>query len=156
MSRWSRIADCAAEGFASRNKAQRRKARAHLLAEIARRLAGGLPLPPGAIEYARTGGMAKPPKSEARAKRPKRTRQSRSNAFYRSPEWRQIRYGALEKAKGQCQCCGARGGGDTVLHVDHIEPLSKAWHRRLDPANLQVLCQTCNEGKGNRFSTDWR
>jgi 5-methylcytosine-specific restriction endonuclease McrA len=42
------------------------------------------------------------------------------------------------------------------MHVDHIEPLSKNWDRRLDPTNVQIMCDDCNLGKGNRDSIDWR
>jgi 5-methylcytosine-specific restriction endonuclease McrA len=43
-----------------------------------------------------------------------------------------------------------------LIVVDHIRPLRKHWHLRLDPANLQVLCSDCNMGKSNSDVTDWR
>ncbi len=77
--------------------------------------------------------------------------------FYSSPQWRRLRHDALAAADGKCVLCGARGGaGGVVLHVDHIEPISKNPVRRLDPSNLQVLCESCNMGKGNRSTRDWR
>lgn len=40
--------------------------------------------------------------------------------------------------------------------VDHIKPVRKYWHLRLDPDNLQVLCADCNRAKGNWDETDFR
>lgn len=40
--------------------------------------------------------------------------------------------------------------------VDHIKPLSKFWHLRLERSNLQVLCDECNMGKGAWDETDHR
>lgn len=40
--------------------------------------------------------------------------------------------------------------------VDHIKPIRKHWHLRLDSNNLQILCDDCNMGKGSRGETDWR
>ncbi len=77
--------------------------------------------------------------------------------FYSSVAWRRLRHDALAAADGKCELCGARGGeGGAVLHVDQVEPISKNPARRLDPSNLQVLCESCNMGKGNRSTRDWR
>lgn len=76
--------------------------------------------------------------------------------FYQSYEWREIRYDVLQKHGGQCLLCGRSRRHGVVIHVDHIVPLSADWSRRLDPDNLQVLCEDCNLGKSNRDDTDWR
>lgn len=76
--------------------------------------------------------------------------------FRSSMAWRRMRYAVLARANGRCECCGRRAGPDVVLHVDHIEPISKVWDRRLDPANLQVLCADCNVGKLAGPARDWR
>lgn len=76
-------------------------------------------------------------------------------AFYKSPEWRQLRYKALVKNGRKCLACGAHGDG-IVLHVDHIKPRSKYRELELDINNLQVLCEDCNIGKSNVDETDWR
>lgn len=77
--------------------------------------------------------------------------------FYRSREWREVRYDALLLHGGACQCCGATHcGGGPKLHVDHIVPRSVAPDLALDVDNLQVLCEDCNLGKGARDATDWR
>ena len=76
-----------------------------------------------------------------------------ADAFYSSLEWRKLRYLTLKKYGKKCMLCNAV---NTVLHVDHIKPLSKFWELRLDPNNLQVLCEDCNKGKGNWDETDFR
>ena len=76
--------------------------------------------------------------------------------FYESYEWRKLRYRILKRDGAQCQLCGATRADGLKLHVDHIKPLRKNWSLRLDPKNLQVLCEVCNHGKGNWDETDWR
>ena len=82
--------------------------------------------------------------------------------FYKSWEWRTVRMEVLTQHGRACQCCGAEPGmktsaGDPVrICVDHIKPLSKFWHLRLDRTNLQVLCDECNQGKGAWDQTDFR
>lgn len=89
----------------------------------------------------------------------KRKRQAvdvNSAEFLQSYEWRRVRYQALQKHGGACQCCG-RGAKDGLrLHVDHIKPRRKFPELALDVNNLQVLCEECNHGKGNWDMTDWR
>lgn len=77
-------------------------------------------------------------------------------SFYKSDEWRSLRYAALREAGGKCQCCGQRPTKDNPLHVDHIKPRSKWPWLSLDPDNLQVLCADCNLGKSNTDCIDWR
>lgn len=76
-------------------------------------------------------------------------------AFYQTDEWRALRYQALRRYGGSCQCCG-RKPPLIVLHVDHIKPRSKYPELELDINNLQVLCEDCNLGKSNKDETDWR
>lgn len=76
--------------------------------------------------------------------------------FYRSDEWRRLRYKALRKYGGKCQCCGAPPALNAPLHVDHIKPRSRFPELALDIDNLQVLCEDCNLGKGASDTTDWR
>lgn len=75
--------------------------------------------------------------------------------FYESWEWKQLRYETLKKYGRKCLCCGA-SSKEAVIVVDHIIPVTKRWDLRLDPDNLQVLCDDCNRGKTNRDATDWR
>lgn len=76
--------------------------------------------------------------------------------FYRSREWRELRYKALVLHGTTCQCCGASRSNGAVLHVDHIKPRSKYPELELSLDNLQVLCEDCNMGKSNKDETDWR
>lgn len=77
--------------------------------------------------------------------------------FYKSEEWRAVRFVALKRGKGCCNLCG-RSNRDhgVILHVDHIKPRSRFPALSLDASNLQVLCEDCNLGKGNRDTTDYR
>lgn len=77
----------------------------------------------------------------------------RIDRFYRGYQWRKLRYMILQKYGRTCMACGR---SDLIIHVDHIKPLRKYWELRLDPNNLQVLCEECNHGKGNWDETDWR
>jgi len=82
--------------------------------------------------------------------------------FYKSWDWRTLRMEALKEHGRACQCCGAEPGMKTAagepvrICVDHIKPLSKFWHLRLVKSNLQILCDECNQGKGNWDQTDFR
>ena len=90
------------------------------------------------------------------------THRERARRFYASLAWRSLRYRILAtnaKCNGgtaQCELCHAAAAPGIPLNVDHIEPLSKNWGRRLDPDNLQILCRDCNHGKLNRDATDFR
>lgn len=53
------------------------------------------------------------------------------------------------KQRGQCAICQtpiALNGS----HIDHIQPLSRSPQLACTPHNLQILCATCNQRKGNR------
>lgn len=99
-------------------------------------------------------------KAKAKTKKPNPYRERRD--FYKSWEWRTLRMEALKRHGPTCQCCGARAGQETAagepvrICVDHIKPVSKYWALRLDPENLQILCDECNQGKGAWDQTDWR
>jgi 5-methylcytosine-specific restriction endonuclease McrA len=80
----------------------------------------------------------------------------RSKNFYSTFQWRKLRYAVISECDGRCQACGRSAKDGITLNVDHIEPLSKAWDRRLDRSNLQVLCGDCNHGKLNYAAKDWR
>ena len=72
-------------------------------------------------------------------------------------QWRLVRYEALKRANGKCECCGAtaKTSGEP-LHVDHIKPKLLYHHLEFVLDNTQVLCADCNIGKGNWDETDWR
>ena len=54
----------------------------------------------------------------------------------------------LMRDGNRCRICGAEcSGGLHNIHFDHIKPWSKGGETILE--NLQVLCSSCNEAKGN-------
>lgn len=73
--------------------------------------------------------------------------------FYKTREWRELRYRVLSAYDKKCMCCNAE---DKALHVDHVKPRSKYPELELDFDNLQVLCEDCNLGKSNKYSHDFR
>jgi uncharacterized protein (TIGR02646 family) len=82
---------------------------------------------------------------------------SSSDVFYKSKEWRKLRYQVLRKYSAECMCCGRSKKNDgVVIHVDHVKPKSKYPKLALDFTNLQLLCEDCNLGKSNIDETDWR
>lgn len=81
------------------------------------------------------------------------SKQKDIDRFYKSYEWKVLRYKILSKYGRQCMCCGKSDG---VMHVDHIKPIRKYWHLRLFEDNLQVLCADCNRGKASWDETDFR
>ena len=78
-----------------------------------------------------------------------------SKAFYKSREWKILRYAAFELYGNSCICCGAKPNDDVVLHVDHIKPRSLYPELELDINNLQILCADCNIGKLNQSTKEW-
>jgi len=72
--------------------------------------------------------------------------------FYESWEWKEIRYKVLLKYGPVCMLCGNK---DKIV-VDHIKPRSKFPKSQLDFENLQILCDSCNKGKSNKYYTDFR
>ena len=82
-----------------------------------------------------------------------------SRDFLDHQSWKDVRYQALKRSDGRCQCCGRSKHQldyDEFLNVDHIKPRRTHSWLALTLANLQVLCSACNAGKGNSDTTDWR
>jgi hypothetical protein len=94
-----------------------------------------------------------PPPKRAPASRPQ---EELISEFYHSWEWKRVRYDFLKGRQRRCECCGATPEHGVRIVVDHIKPIRHYWDLRLDPANLQLLCDDCNMGKGSRDETDWR
>ncbi|MEE7491114.1 HNH endonuclease signature motif containing protein [Methylobacterium oryzae] len=80
----------------------------------------------------------------------------RTERFYDCEAWRVVRYQALRRSRGVCECCGAGPSPGRPLHVDHVRPRSRRPDLALTLSNLQVLCADCNLGKGNTDEIDWR
>lgn len=82
--------------------------------------------------------------------------QAKITAFYESWEWKRTRYDFLKGKDRRCECCGTSPAHGARMVVDHVKPIRHFWALRLDPKNLQLLCDDCNMGKGSRDMTDWR
>lgn len=78
------------------------------------------------------------------------------STFFKSEEWRRMRFRVFEKYGRRCMCCGARPSDGAVMHVDHIKPIHAYPELRLDFDNLQVLCADCNYGKSAFSTMDFR
>ena len=103
--------------------------------------------------------LAKIEKRKARAEKKIATGRKvyeNTDAFLASYEWRVVRMKALKRDGARCACCGSTPSDGVKMHVDHIKPRKTHPELALDLANLQVLCEVCNHGKGNWDSTDWR
>ncbi len=95
-------------------------------------------------------------KSKKQKKRWAKIERSKSDKFLSSYEWRKLRYQALKLYGAKCMCCGRSPADGAVMNVDHIKPRKTHPELALDIKNLQILCGTCNHGKGNWDDTDWR
>jgi len=61
-------------------------------------------------------------------------------AFYKTPEWKQVRNKVRREMTPFCPVCGS----EDDLVVDHINPIRYFWEQRLNENNLQLLCNDCN------------
>lgn len=111
------------------------------------------------IAYHKKHGLAAAAKERPSSYVPTR---ADKDAFYLSWDWRELRKKVLNEYGSTCQCCGASPkdkdmrGMPVKIVVDHIKPISKYWDARLKRANLQILCDECNQGKGAWDETDHR
>ena len=64
---------------------------------------------------------------------------------------KKTRFEVFKRDSFTCQYCG-NGAPDVILHVDHIEPVSKGGTDEI--INLVTSCQDCNLGKGARELSD--
>jgi 5-methylcytosine-specific restriction endonuclease McrA len=109
------------------------------------------------LEFKRIGATSASNRNKDKKKLTKKQAEykKQSEKFFKSREWRQLRYDALKLHGRKCQCCGATPE-TTILHVDHIKPRSKYPELQLSVDNLQVLCEDCNIGKSNLHEDDFR
>jgi hypothetical protein len=101
-------------------------------------------------------GLTKP--SENKKPKKKKSKPKDAGKFYKSWEWKQIRYEVLRERGNRCELCGV-SPSDTFhgyLVVDHIQSVRKHPEKRLDKSNLQILCNDCNMGKSDKYHDDWR
>jgi hypothetical protein len=69
----------------------------------------------------------------------------------RGPIGAALRFQLIQEAGGRCQACGRSPASDSrvSLEIDHILPFSRGGSN--EKSNLQVLCDSCNRGRSNRF-----
>lgn len=64
---------------------------------------------------------------------------------------KRVRFEVFKRDSFKCQYCG-KCAPDVILHVDHIEPVSKGGDN--DIMNLITSCAECNSGKSNKTIDD--
>lgn len=67
-----------------------------------------------------------------------------------------IRGEVIRRCGPICGACGRTIKGFKKLHVDHIKPKLHYPELEFWPANLQVLCVTCNAHKSSYDGADWK
>ncbi len=69
----------------------------------------------------------------------------------RKPISKKTRFEIFKRDQFKCQYCGS-AAPDVVLHIDHINPVSKGGDN--DLLNLITSCEPCNNGKRARLISD--
>lgn len=69
----------------------------------------------------------------------------------RKPISKKLRFEVFKRDSFKCQYCGS-SAPDVILHVDHIEPISKGGDNSI--VNLITACNSCNLGKSDRRLSD--
>lgn len=103
-------------------------------------------------------GIPQPKRIKTNKKRERQSNRQKNKAsygFYKTREWKELRFSILRKYGFSCMACGRKPPG-IILNVDHIKPRSKYPELEMDINNLQVLCATCNVGKLHHFEDDLR
>lgn len=82
---------------------------------------------------------------------PQRTRDrvDRWRRWYKTAEWRQMRWAVLVDAAFTCVRCGVIGSGPDLV-ADHITPHRGDHDLFFDRSNLQCLCASCHSGAKQR------
>lgn len=78
------------------------------------------------------------------------------DAFYQSAEWRRLARSCKRRDGMRCMKCGATPEDGVRIVSDHVVSLRWDWSKRLDPNNIQNLCNDCNWSKGSLDFTDYR
>ncbi|MFD2752393.1 HNH endonuclease [Virgibacillus siamensis] len=79
---------------------------------------------------------------------------ARHPEIYATPEWKESRLIAIQKANGLCEECIKQGKIEAGKEVDHIIELTDDnkhdWNIAYNPDNLQYLCASCHNVKHGR------
>ena len=73
-----------------------------------------------------------------------KTYHEKYNYFYGSQAWRSLRDLVFAEENGLCRWCLEKGIVTAGKEVHHIEPIDKAWAKRLERDNLVLLCSECH------------
>lgn len=83
----------------------------------------------------------------------KRTKKKKIKKFtYDSNAYTKLRNVCFAAFGAECMSCGST----KQLQIDHILPVSVFYKYRLNLANLQILCASCNTHKSNKYVCDYR
>lgn len=86
---------------------------------------------------------------ERKKERFKKYKQNRTDdkeqKFYRSKEWKKVRWNALARNNFLCQRCFKMNRIKSAELVHHITTIKLDWERRLDINNLEPLCNECHK-----------
>jgi len=108
------------------------------------------------IPALKTKSKGRKNRGKNRSKRQKIGKKS-DELFYASSMWSELRVRVFVKYDCKCMMCGEspKVHGITI-RVSHILPRSKYPELSLSFDNLQLLCDTCDIGKGNKYEIDYR
>ena len=82
----------------------------------------------------------------------KNIRDSKSQSFYNSKEWKYIRKSVLSRDLGLCLVCRKSGIITTSSLVHHIIEVKEDITKALDPTNLITVCDRCH----SRIHSDYK
>lgn len=71
--------------------------------------------------------------------------------FYASSQWKKLRLRKLAE-QPLCEECLRQGYVRQATIVHHKEELKDNWDKRLDPDNLESICQECHNKKHKRHT----
>lgn len=76
--------------------------------------------------------------------------------FYQTRAWQKLARQTKARYGRKCMKCGATEADGVRIVSDHVISVRARWDLRLDPANIQVLCEGCNRAKGSIDAADYR
>ena len=80
-------------------------------------------------------------------------RSDRETKFYKSKAWQKLASATIAHRGYKCERCGEYA--EQVHHRIEIKT-DEGWHKRFDPANLEILCLRCHNREHGRFGKSSR
>lgn len=71
-------------------------------------------------------------------------RDSKTEGFYQSMDWRRLRAMAIARDNYLCQWCLKNGELQRAQVVHHVVEVKEDWSKRLDLDNTESLCHACH------------